>query len=102
MRRRTATSRLPCGTGRFRTDLYYRLTIFPITLPPLRDRSDDIPQLVWFFITRHQRRMGRHIKRVPRATMEALQRYNWPGNLRELQNVVERAMIRSTGRRAGD
>jgi formate hydrogenlyase transcriptional activator len=83
--------------GGFRTDLYYRLTIFPITLPPLRDRREDIPELVWFFITRHQRRMGRHIKQVPRAAMKALQRYDWPGNLRELQNVVERAMIRSTG-----
>jgi len=83
--------------GTFRTDLYYRLTIFPITLPPLRDRREDIPQLVWFFIERHQRRMGRHIKRVPRAAMEALQRYSWPGNLRELQNVIERAMICSTG-----
>jgi formate hydrogenlyase transcriptional activator len=83
--------------GRFRLDLYYRLTVFPIVLPPLRDRSEDIPELVWFFITRHQRRMGRHIKRVPRAAMEALQRYDWPGNLRELQNVIERAMICSTG-----
>jgi len=83
--------------GSFRVDLYYRLTVFPIALPPLRDRREDIPQLVWFFITRHQRRMGRQIKRVPRAAMEALQRYDWPGNLRELQNVVERAMIRSTG-----
>ena len=83
--------------GRFRLDLYYRLTVFPIALPPLRDRSEDIPELVWFFITRHQRRMGRHITRVPRAAMEALQRYDWPGNLRELQNVIERAMICSTG-----
>jgi transcriptional regulator with GAF, ATPase, and Fis domain len=83
--------------GSFRVDLYYRLTIFPIALPPLRDRREDIPQLVWFFITRHQRRMGRQIKRVPRAAMESLQRYDWPGNLRELQNVVERAMIRSKG-----
>jgi formate hydrogenlyase transcriptional activator len=83
--------------GRFRLDLYYRLTVFPIALPPLRDRFEDIPELVWFFITRHQRRMGRHITRVPRAAMEALQRYDWPGNLRELQNVIERAMIRSTG-----
>jgi len=83
--------------GSFRVDLYYRLTIFPIALPPLRDRREDIPPLVWFFITRHQRRMGRQIKRVPRAVMEALQRYDWPGNVRELQNVVERAMIRSTG-----
>jgi transcriptional regulator with GAF, ATPase, and Fis domain len=83
--------------GSFRLDLYYRLTVFPIALPPLRNRREDIPELVWFFITRHQRRMGRHIKRVPRAAMEALQRYDWPGNLRELQNVVERSMIRSTG-----
>jgi transcriptional regulator with GAF, ATPase, and Fis domain len=83
--------------GHFRLDLYYRLTVYPIALPPLRNRSEDIPELVWFFITRHQRRMGRHITRVPRAAMEALQRYDWPGNLRELQNVIERAMIRSTG-----
>jgi formate hydrogenlyase transcriptional activator len=83
--------------GRFRVDLYYRLSIFPIVLPPLRERTEDIPPLVWFFITRYQRRMGRHIQRVPRAAMEALQRYDWPGNVRELQNVVERAMIRSTG-----
>ncbi len=83
--------------GRFRLDLYYRLTVYPILLPPLRERLDDIPELVWFFITRHQRRMGRHITKVPRAAMDTLQRYNWPGNLRELQNVVERAMIRSTG-----
>jgi transcriptional regulator with GAF, ATPase, and Fis domain len=81
----------------FRVDLYYRLTIFPIKVPPLRDRPEDIPQLVWSFITRHQRRMGRHIERVPRGVMEALRRYDWPGNVRELQNVVERAMIRSTG-----
>jgi len=83
--------------GSFRVDLYYRLTIFPIALPPLRDRREDIPQLVWFFINRHQRRMGRQIERVPRAAMDALQRYDWPGNLRELQNVIERAMIRSKG-----
>jgi transcriptional regulator with GAF, ATPase, and Fis domain len=83
--------------GRFRTDLYYRLSVFPIVLPPLRDRTEDIPQLVWGFITAQQRRLGRHNERVPSAAMEALQRYNWPGNVRELQNVVERAMIRSTG-----
>ena len=83
--------------GRFRVDLYYRLSVFPIVLPPLRDRPEDIPPLVWFFVTRLQRRMGRHIERVPRASMDALQRAEWPGNVRELQNVVERAMIRSTG-----
>ena len=83
--------------GRFRVDLYYRLSVFPIVLPPLRDRIEDIPPLLWFFVTHYQRRMGRHIERVPRAAMDALQRYDWPGNVRELQNVVERAMIRSTG-----
>jgi len=82
---------------RFRQDLYYRLSVFPIVVPPLRDRLDDIPQLVWAFVTRLQRRLGRHIERVPRPVMEALQRYDWPGNVRELQNVVERAMIRSNG-----
>jgi transcriptional regulator with GAF, ATPase, and Fis domain len=83
--------------GGFRTDLYYRLSVFPIVLPPLRDRREDIPELVWFFVARHQRRMGRRIERVSRATMNALQRYDWPGNVRELQNVIERAMIVSTG-----
>ena len=81
----------------FRADLYYRLSVFPIVLPPLRDRRDDIPALVWAFIARHQRRLGRRIERVPRAAMEALQGYDWPGKVRELRNVVERAMIRSTG-----
>jgi formate hydrogenlyase transcriptional activator len=83
--------------GTFRADVYYRLSVFPIVLPPLRDRSEDIPGLVWAFISRHQRRLGRRIERVPKASMEALQRYDWPGNVRELRNVVERAMIRSTG-----
>ena len=83
--------------GGFRTDLDYRLSVFPIVLPPLRDRREDIPELVWFFVARHQRRMGRRIERVSRATMNALQRYDWPGNVRELQNVIERAMIVSTG-----
>jgi transcriptional regulator with GAF, ATPase, and Fis domain len=81
--------------GRFRADLYYRLSVFPISLPSLRDRPDDIPQLVWFFIHRHQRALGRRITRVPPAVMQALQRHDWPGNVRELENVVERAMIRS-------
>jgi transcriptional regulator with GAF, ATPase, and Fis domain len=83
--------------GAFRADLYYRLSVFPIVLPPLRDRREDIPALVWAFIAHHQRRLGRRIDRVPRAIMDALQRYDWPGNVRELNNVIERAMIRSTG-----
>ena len=81
--------------GRFRADLYYRLSVFPITLPPLRERPEDIPQLVWFFIHRHQRTLGRRIDRVPTSVMHALQRHEWPGNVRELENVIERAMIRS-------
>jgi formate hydrogenlyase transcriptional activator len=83
--------------GRFRADLYYRLSVFPISLPTLRQRPEDIPQLVWFFIHRHQRELGRRITRVPAAVMQALQRHDWPGNVRELENVIERAMIRSPG-----
>ena len=82
--------------GRFRADLYYRLSVFPITLPSLRDRPEDIPQLVWFFIHRHQRALGRRINRIPPQVMQTLQRHDWPGNVRELENVIERAMIRST------
>jgi formate hydrogenlyase transcriptional activator len=83
--------------GRFRADLYYRLSVYPIHLPSLRDRVDDIPRLVWFFIHRHQRDLGRQITKVPQSVMEALQRYELPGNVRELENVVERAMIASSG-----
>ena len=83
--------------GRFRADLYYRLSVFPITLPPLRERPDDIPQLVWFFINRRQRELGRRFTDVPQAVIDALKGHDWPGNVRELENVIERAMIRSTG-----
>jgi formate hydrogenlyase transcriptional activator len=83
--------------GRFRADLYYRLSVYPIHLPSLRDRVDDIPRLVWFFIHRHQRDLGRHITKIPQGVMDALQDYAWPGNVRELQNIVERAMIASSG-----
>ena len=82
--------------GRFRADLYYRLSVFPITLPPLRERREDIPQLVWFLINQRQRRLHRRITEIPKSTMNALQQYQWPGNVRELENIVERAMIRST------
>jgi formate hydrogenlyase transcriptional activator len=81
--------------GRFRADLYYRLGVFPISLPPLRERLDDIPQLVWFLVNRRQRRLHRNITVIPPATMDALRRYSWPGNVRELENIVERALIRS-------
>jgi formate hydrogenlyase transcriptional activator len=83
--------------GTFRSDLYYRLSVYPIQLPSLRERREDIPQLVWFFINRHQRELGRHITKVPPMVMDALQQHAWPGNVRELENVVERAMIASTG-----
>jgi formate hydrogenlyase transcriptional activator len=85
------------AAGTFRSDLYYRLSVYPIQLPSLRERREDIPQLVWFFINRHQRELGRHITKVPQGVMDALQQHAWPGNVRELENVVERAMIASTG-----
>jgi transcriptional regulator with GAF, ATPase, and Fis domain len=79
--------------GKFRPDLYHRLNVFPIHVPPLRERRDDIPPLAWAFVESFGRRMGRSIKSIPRKTMEQLQRYSWPGNVRELSNVIERAMI---------
>jgi transcriptional regulator with GAF, ATPase, and Fis domain len=83
--------------GRFRTDLYYRLSVFPVEVPPLRERRDDIPLLVWHFIQSRQRSLGRAVKRIPRAAMDALLGYDWPGNVRELQNVIERALILCPG-----
>ena len=83
--------------GRFRSDLYYRLNVFPITLPPLRERPDDIPRLVRHFTQGFARRMGRRIDTIPSSVMDALVRYPWPGNVRELQNVIERAVILSPG-----
>jgi formate hydrogenlyase transcriptional activator len=83
--------------GSFRADLYYRLSVYPIQLPSLSERVEDIPRLVWFFIHRHQRDLGRLITKVPQGVMDALQNHAWPGNVRELENVVERAMIASTG-----
>jgi formate hydrogenlyase transcriptional activator len=83
--------------GAFREDLYYRLSVYPIHLPPLCLRREDIPRLVWFFIHRRQRTMHRRIDVIPASVMATLQGYDWPGNIRELENTVERAMIRSTG-----
>jgi len=83
--------------GKFRPDLYHRLNVFPIHIPPLRERREDIPPLAWAFVEAIGRRMGKTIKRIPRRTMEQLQRYAWPGNVRELSNVIERAMILATG-----
>jgi len=85
--------------GGFRADLYYRLSVFPIRVPPLRERRGDIPLLAWFFITNLQSRLGRTIDTVPSNVMDAPLSYDWPGNVRELGNVVERAMILSTGTR---
>jgi len=84
--------------GKFRRDLYYRLNVFPIMISPLRERTDDIPLLVWTFIRQFEKRMGKHIESVPKRSMEALQRYPWPGNVRELRNVIEHAMIVSPGK----
>ena len=82
---------------RFRSDLFYRLNVFPITLPPLRERIEDIPLLVHFFAQKFATRMRRPIERIPTETMTALTRYSWPGNIRELQNLIERAVILSRG-----
>jgi formate hydrogenlyase transcriptional activator len=82
---------------RFRSDLYYRLNVFPVVLPPLRERTEDIPMLARHFTQRFARRMGRRIETIPDATMEALVHYPWPGNIREMQNVIERAVILSRG-----
>jgi len=81
--------------GQFRSDLYYRLNVFPVQLPPLRARTEDIPALVMHFVDVFGRRMGRQIERIPAETMSALNSYQWPGNIRELQNLVERAVILS-------
>jgi transcriptional regulator with GAF, ATPase, and Fis domain len=83
--------------GTFRADLYYRLGVFPIRIPSLRERRDDIPLLVWYFITMLQTRLGKKFDTVPRPAMDALISYAWPGNVRELQNIVERSMILSPG-----
>ena len=83
--------------GRFRQDLYYRLNVFPITVPPLRQRKDDIPLMVQAFIDRYSRKMGKHIKTISKDTMATLQDYSWPGNVRELESIIERAVILCPG-----
>jgi formate hydrogenlyase transcriptional activator len=81
----------------FRGDLYYRLNVFPLVVPPLRERSEDILPLVEYFVARFGERLGRKVSRVDRQTMELLQTYHWPGNIRELQNVIERSVILAEG-----
>jgi formate hydrogenlyase transcriptional activator len=81
------------ASGTFRQDLFYRLNVFPIQVPPLRQRADDIPPLVEYFIDRYAKKAGKKIRKIEKKTMELFQTYKWPGNIRELQNVVERAVI---------
>jgi transcriptional regulator with GAF, ATPase, and Fis domain len=83
--------------GGFREDLYYRLNVFQITVPPLRERREDILPLVWSFVQEFSKRMGKRIESIPQKGVEALQAYPWPGNVRELRNIIERAMIITTG-----
>jgi len=85
-------------TGRFRADLYYRLNVYPIEVPPLRERKEDIPLLTDAFLREAGRRLGKSFEPISGKVMEALQAYGWPGNIRELQNVIERAAVTSTGR----
>jgi formate hydrogenlyase transcriptional activator len=85
------------ANGTFRADLYYRLSVFPIHVPALRERREDIASLTWFFIHHHQRELGRRITKIPAQVMTALAQHDWPGNVRELENAIERALIRSSG-----
>ncbi|HEX6732206.1 MAG TPA: sigma 54-interacting transcriptional regulator [Pyrinomonadaceae bacterium] len=85
------------SAGSFRSDLYYRLNVFPLEVPPLRDRRSDIPQLAMFFLSRYSRNLGKRIESISEAATERLKSYSWPGNIRELQNVIERALILSQG-----
>jgi len=88
---------LAVASGTFRQDLFYRLNVFPIRTPSLRERKDDIPLLVEYLVERYARRAGKKIKHIKRKTMELFRAYDWPGNIRELQNVIERAVILSEG-----
>ena len=83
--------------NQFREDLFYRLNVFPIEIPPLRQRREDIPLLVHYFVLRHSREMQKHIKSVPKQVMEALVNADWPGNIRELENFIQRCVIFTQG-----
>jgi formate hydrogenlyase transcriptional activator len=85
------------GNGQFRRDLYYRLSVFPIEIPPLRERAEDIPMLAWHFVKKYARHMNKRIDKILPEDMEALVHHGWPGNVRELQNVVERSVVVSLG-----
>ena len=84
-------------SGRFREDLYYRLNVYPITIPPLRKRQEDIPELMEYFVQQFQEKYDKHITGVSKQTYTVLSSYAWPGNIRELQNIVERAVISTKG-----
>jgi formate hydrogenlyase transcriptional activator len=81
------------AAGKFRNDLFYLLNVFPVDLPPLRQRSEDIPLLVAYFLNRYARKAGRHFTAVDKKSLDLLQSYSWPGNIRELQNVIERSVV---------
>jgi len=83
--------------GNFREDLFYRLNVFPVTIPPLRERADDIPELVRFFADKYSRKIGKQIETIPKLAMKAMQEYSWPGNVRELEHVIERSVITTEG-----
>jgi len=85
--------RAAIAAGTFRSDLFYRLNVFPLEVPPLRDRREDIPELVEYFIARSSRNLGKNIRGINKKSLDLLQSYAWPGNIRELQNVVERSVI---------
>jgi chemotaxis protein methyltransferase CheR len=80
-------------TGRFRKDLWFRLNVFPITVPPLKERKEDIPLLTNFFVNKFSKKIGKQIKNIPKGVMNALKNYDWPGNIRELENMLERSVI---------
>ena len=83
--------------NKFRADLYYRLHVFPLHVPPLRERREDIPLLTRYFVQKHAHRLGRNIDTIPTSVLAALTNYDWPGNIRELQNVLERSVILTSG-----
>jgi DNA-binding NtrC family response regulator len=85
------------ANGKFREDLYYRLNVFPVEVPPLRERKDDILMLVAHFVQRYANRAGKNIQSIDKTTLDLLQSYDWPGNIRELQNVIESSVILSSG-----
>ena len=92
-----AAARAAIAAGAFRSDLFYRFNVFPIEVPPLRKRKEDIPMLVEYFVKRYAEKTGKQIRKIDKNTLELCQSYSWPGNIRELQNVVERAVILCEG-----